>query len=220
MNTTSLTYVNKIITSTNGMKCLLLDANTIQFITCCYSLSSLLKNDVYLTCLLDSNRDSMKHLKCVVFLRATDSNVLSLVNELKNPFYQEYHLFFSSILKKSHLELLAEADSFLLVKQVHEYYFDYIVSSNNSIYLDRNFIDFTRSVDGIIALLLSQKKRPIVRFDKASIPARKLATEVVYQITLDPSLFEFRRPECSPLLLILDRRYFQINLDLIVSLLY
>ena len=63
-----------------------------------------------------------------------------------------------------------------------------------------------RSTEGIIALLLSLKKKPLIRYEKNSLMAKKLATEVRYQITQEEQLFEFRKTDTPPILLILDRR--------------
>jgi vacuolar protein sorting-associated protein 45 len=63
-----------------------------------------------------------------------------------------------------------------------------------------------RSTDGVIALLLSLKKKPMIRYAKNSLLAKKLATEVRYRMTQENSLFDFQRVDTSPLLLIVDRR--------------
>ena len=63
-----------------------------------------------------------------------------------------------------------------------------------------------RSTDAVIALLLSLRKKPLIRYGKESLVAKKLATEVRYRITQEEQLFEFRKPDTPPILLILDRR--------------
>jgi len=63
-----------------------------------------------------------------------------------------------------------------------------------------------RTTEGIIALLLSLKKKPLIRYARNSLLAKKLATEVRYQMTQEDQLFEFRKPDTPPILLILDRR--------------
>ena len=63
-----------------------------------------------------------------------------------------------------------------------------------------------RTTEGILALLLSLKKKPLLRYEKNSLMAKKLATEVRYQMTQEEQLFEFRTPDTPPILLILDRR--------------
>ena len=63
-----------------------------------------------------------------------------------------------------------------------------------------------RSTEGVIALLLSLKKKPLIRFEKNSLMAKKLASEIRYQITQEEQLFDFRKIDTPPILLILDRR--------------
>jgi len=55
-------------------------------------------------------------------------------------------------------------------------------------------------------MLLSLKKKPLIRYDKNSTLCRKLATEVRYAMTQEEQLFDFRRPDTPPILLLVDRR--------------
>ena len=63
-----------------------------------------------------------------------------------------------------------------------------------------------RSTEGALALLLSLKKKPLIRYEKNSLMAKKLATEVRYHITQEEQLFDWRKSDTPPILLILDRR--------------
>ena len=63
-----------------------------------------------------------------------------------------------------------------------------------------------RATDGVVAALLSLKKKPLIRYEKNSLMAKKLATEVRYQMTQEEQLFDFRKTDTPPILLILDRR--------------
>lgn len=66
-----------------------------------------------------------------------------------------------------------------------------------------------RSVQGLIAILLSLKFRPVIRFRAGSMIAQTLAKQIYDQIIKESSLFEFRTHDNGippPLLLILDRR--------------
>lgn len=70
----------------------------------------------------------------------------------------------------------------------------------------------TRSVQGILAVLLTLKLRPVIRYRSGSTVAQTLAQQVYDQITKESSLFSFRSRHQyesgtpPPLLLILDRR--------------
>ena len=116
---------------------------------------------------------------------------------------------------------MAEADSNEVVKTVQEQFADYITINPDLFSLDLAFpvhriwgsnpdiwnIDsLQRCTEGLIALLLSLKKKPLVRYEKNSLMAKKLATEIRYQMTQEEQLFDFRRPDTPPILLILDRR--------------
>ena len=131
------------------------------------------------------------------------------------------HLDFSNVIRKSSLERLAEADSNEVVKSVQEYFADYITVNPDLLSLDLDFPrqriwsnnpdvwktdSLQRCTEGVIALLLSLKKKPLIRYEKNSLMAKKLATEVRYQMTQEEQLFDFRKMDTPPILLILDRR--------------
>lgn len=119
------------------------------------------------------------------------------------------------------MERLAEADNNEVVKSVQEYFADYITVNPDLFSLDLGFPkqrlwsnspdiwntdSLQRCTEGVIALLLSLKKKPLIRYEKNSLLAKKLATEVRYQITQEEQLFDFRKTDTPPILLILDRR--------------
>ncbi|PWN21139.1 putative vacuolar protein sorting protein VpsB [Microstroma glucosiphilum] len=214
----------------SGMKVLLLDSHTTPVISSSLTQSALLSHEVYLTDRVDNEaRERMKHLKCIVLLRPTEASIEALCKELKWPKYGGYWLYFTNVLKKGDIERLAEADEHDAVKEVQEYFADYLpVNSSlfslsptplptgnitgpigpwasNASEWDPAALD--RHTQGLMALLLSLKKKPVVRYERMSALAKKLGEEISYQTTQgQPSLFDFRRSEPAPLLLILDRR--------------
>ena len=128
---------------------------------------------------------------------------------------------FSNVIRKSSLERLAEADNNEVVKSIQEHFADYIVINPDLLTLDLGFPkqrlwsnspdswnpdSLQRCTEGVVALLLSLKKRPLIRYEKNSLMAKKLATEVRYQMTQEEQLFDFRKTDTLPILLLLDRR--------------
>ncbi|KAL2168645.1 hypothetical protein VTG60DRAFT_6989 [Thermothelomyces hinnuleus] len=223
-------YVTKMVTageSATGapsakMKILLLDRETLPFVSTAVTQSALLNHEVYLMDRLDNpNREKMRHLRCLCFVRPHPDSIGLLIDELREPRYGEYHLFFSNVIKKSTLERLAEADDHEVVKLVQEYFLDYVVinpdffSLNMSLPMHRlwsgnpdtwNTDALQRATDGVISVLLSLKKKPLIRYQKTSPLAKKLASEVRYYINQEDQLFDFRKVDTPPILLILDRR--------------
>ena len=103
------------------------------------------------------------------------ANVETLVRELANPKFKEYHLFFSNVLARDMLRNIAEADEHEVVKQVHEFYGDYIAVNEDlfTLNIDKSLLlsgpagnsletnsMFSQSVHGILAMLLSMKVEP------------------------------------------------------------
>ncbi|KAJ9478663.1 Vacuolar protein sorting-associated protein 45 [Pseudozyma hubeiensis] len=216
-------YIQRMITEVAGIKVLLLDQDTTPIISTSFTQSSLLSHEVYLTDRVDNpNRDRMRHLNCIALLRPTPSSISALTRELRQPRYKSYWLYFTNVLQKQDIELLAEADEHEVVKEIQEFFADYLpvntdlfslnidtpparIWADNPAVWDQQGLD--QHVKGLVALLLSLKKKPVIRYERMSSLAKRLGEELSYQINnSQSSLFDFRRTEHAPLLLILDRR--------------
>jgi vacuolar protein sorting-associated protein 45 len=75
-----------------------------------------------------------------------------------------------------------------------------------SIHQDKFRDKLDRIIDGIGACLLSLKKQPLVRFSGKSDLAQKTVIELQRKIQSERELFDFRKQDNPPLLLVLDRR--------------
>ncbi|KAF0697376.1 Aste57867_11928 [Aphanomyces stellatus] len=221
-------YIDKILgdSQLEGMKTLLLDAETTKIISMVTSQSQILEKQVFLVEQLGANaHEKMPHLKAAVLIRPTLRNVELLKAELKSPKYGEYHIFFTNVTSGDILERVAEADEHEVVAQVHEYYADFMAVNDNLFHFNltggvglgvkstnlhnmtpRTAAIYQRSVDGLLSLLLSLKKKPIIRFVKKSEIAEKMARDVGTRMQHEDGLFDFRQPSVAPVLLLLDRK--------------
>ncbi|KAL7006279.1 vacuolar protein sorting-associated protein 45 [Cystobasidiomycetes sp. EMM_F5] len=228
-------YITRMVEQTSGVKVLLLDADTTPIMSMASTTSALLSQEVYLTDRLDNTaRERMPHLKCICFLRPTQSSLAAMEEELRHPRYSGYWIFFTNILQKSAIERLAEADQSEVVREVQEYFADFspITSSHYTLnclpaplspyYESSRFRlygdtpgsfdaspttgSLQRHKDGLTAVLLSLKKKPIIRFERMSPMAKKLGQEIQQLISAESTLFDFRPSATQPVLLILDRR--------------
>jgi hypothetical protein len=111
-----------MIDSVTGMKVLLLDEETTPILSITTTQSFLLSKEIYLIDKISSNRQQMRHLKCIVFIRPTDS-LNYLLKELQEPKYGDYYVFFSNTCKKSDIERMAEADEYEVVREVQVFVF-------------------------------------------------------------------------------------------------
>uniref|UniRef100_A0A6I8NEC7 Vacuolar protein sorting 45 homolog n=1 Tax=Ornithorhynchus anatinus TaxID=9258 RepID=A0A6I8NEC7_ORNAN len=121
-------YITKMIEDSGpGMKVLLMDKETTSIVSMVYSQSEILQKEVYLFERLDSpNREAMKYLKAICFLRPTQENVDYLSQELRRPKYSVYFIYFSNVISKSDVKSLAEADEQEVVAEIQEFYGDYV----------------------------------------------------------------------------------------------
>lgn len=219
-------YINRMLQDISGMKVLILDSQTVSVVSVVYSQSELLQKEVFLVELVDAismSKESMSHLKAVYFLRPTSENIQHLKRQLAKPRFGEYNLFFSNMLNTTQLHILADSDEHEVVQQVQEFFADFVAidpfhftlnTPSNYMYMLPAVIDppklqsyCDRIVDGLAALFLAFKRRPVIRYSRTSDIAKRIAQEaskLMYQ--QESGLFDFRRTEISPLLLVIDRR--------------
>ncbi|KAJ3055214.1 vacuolar protein sorting-associated protein 45 [Rhizophlyctis rosea] len=168
--------------------------------------SQLLAKEVYLIDRVDNRkREKMRHMKCICFLRPTGKSVQALVEELRDPCYSDYYLYFTNSLRKSDIERLAEADENEVVRELQEYFADYLAINQDLYSLNVSFPDWhlfvensstwdtnalSRVAEGILSVLLSLKKKPLIRFEKSSALAKKLAAEIS-EVVLNPEQDSF-----------------------------
>ncbi|KAJ1825966.1 vacuolar protein sorting-associated protein 45, partial [Coemansia sp. RSA 2703] len=214
-------YINRIVSDTSGMKVLLLDNETTSIISLVSTQSFLLSKETYLVDRIDNrSRDEMRHLKCVCFLRPTDSSIQALLDELRSPKYGDYYIYFSNILKKSMIELLAENDESEVVREIQEFYADYyattpflfhmgLTPSVHPLFAEGHSWNpgaLARTVQGLSALLLALKRRPNIRYERNSAMALKLGQELEYTMDHESNLFGAKAGDKKTHLLIVDRK--------------
>ncbi|KAJ8383380.1 hypothetical protein AAFF_G00220800 [Aldrovandia affinis] len=209
-------YISKMIENSGpGMKVLLMDKETTSIVSVVYTQSEILQKEVYLFERIDSqNRDAMKHLKAICFHHCLLENVENLIQELRRPKYSVYFIYFSNVISKSEVKTLAEADEQEVVAEVQEFYGDFIAVNPHLFSLNLTGVARGRSweptllprcTQGLTSVLLALKKCPMVRYQLSSQMAKRLGESVKQIITKEYELFDFRKTEVPPLLLILDR---------------
>lgn len=221
-------YVDQILgkpdNSTDGssIRVLILDNNTSSIISLVSTQSDLLKREIYLVDRLENlDRDKLRNLKCILFLKPTDMTITYLSNEIVNPKYSNYNIYFNNIISKTRLERLAESDDLEIVDKVAEVFLDYYVL-NKSLYTATSIINpfsmtdlqawdsvsFENSLQSLSSLLLSLNMKPQIKYESNSKMASKLANAINYEINTNSQLFDELIPkrDIPPLLLILDRK--------------
>lgn len=217
----SQSYISKVVEG-SSIKVLLLDPDTTSIISLVSTQSYLLQNEVYLVDrLANKSRERMRHLKALLFVRPTSENVQLIVEELREPKYSNYNIVFTNCLSRAHLERMAEADEFEVVKSIHEYYADFL-AINTDLYslatsslcppiygpssTEWNGDALARCSQGLAAVLLSLKRRPAIRYERNSLVGQTLAREMQRIMETEDKLFDFTKIDTPAILLILDRK--------------
>ncbi|XP_022911268.1 vacuolar protein sorting-associated protein 45 [Onthophagus taurus] len=213
-------YVNKMTEESEpGMKILLMDKETTSVISMVYGQSEIQQKEVFLLERLDSksqntNTSGFRFLKCLVFVRPTQQNIELLCQELRNPKYGAYYLYLSNIIAKADVKMLAESDEQELVKEVQELYMDYLAINPHLFsfglpmcvaHSGWNYSALQRTIQGLIAVLLSLKKYPCIRYQANSKFCKELSHKLEEVINKESTLFSFNQSSL-PVLLIIDRR--------------
>lgn len=156
----------------------------------------------------------MKMLRCTILLRPTLPGVEAACGELRMGKYSSYHVVFCGPTTPEHLDLLARADTDCLVEQVEEVFCDFDVVNHDAFLLmtqpPRSLLSTQvsnaqvhRVVQGLASLIVAHRCKPIIRYQKSSAYAHRVATELVTLLRGDPELYDYRNR--SRTLLILDR---------------
>ncbi|KRX94607.1 Vacuolar protein sorting-associated protein 45 [Trichinella pseudospiralis] len=213
-------YIAEMIRITGpGMKVLVMDKETTGIVSCAYAQSEVMQKEVYLFERIDTTvpRDPIKYLKCIAFVRPTPENIELLVRELQNPSYNQYYFYFSNVISKSEVKQLAEADEFEVVREVQEFYADFVALGSHLFSLNLfpayHCLDWSpnalkRTIQGISSVILSLKKPVTIRYQASSDMTKKLADNLKSLMAKESALFNIAgsSDHCA-LLLILDRRF-------------
>lgn len=209
-------FAKMLSVSGAGMKILILDEETLGIFSVALAFSEIMDRELFLVERIKSAREPLKHLSSVFFIQPSAENITLISEELKNPRYASYYIFFSHALSKQALKQLAEADTREVVSEVQEYFADFLALSPHCITIDRPLSlnaqrelrpeVLTRSTHAITAALLALHRYPNIRYQSSSNACRSLAEAVRSFMSREAVLFDFRKSEQQPVLIILDRR--------------
>lgn len=218
--TSAFLYLKKILETQPGVKVLLLDQETLNFMSIAMTKTELLEQEVVLfeniaARVAKPEDPSVAALNCIVFVRPTSENIELISKELDHPHFQKYNIFFSNTSAEAHIRQLAAHDSQAIVETVREVYLDFYPL--NAKLFSLNIPDITmlragnsfneiagRVPEGLFAFLCSQRCKPHIRFDSSSSACQSVARSVTSLI--DDSRDLFATAQESATVLILDRR--------------
>jgi vacuolar protein sorting-associated protein 45 len=189
-------YFENMINMCTDRKALIMDQDTLGYVSLNYSRSKLLEKNVYFFDTIDKKgNEKLKHLSAIFFVRNTPENFLKIKEELANPLFSNYYLLFANPIEDQKLREFADCDKYNHVLKVVEMFADFyainrdlfsfnIPTSMDLLLHESNMTNATqakqnRILQGLFSLILSCRKHPFVRYAKHSNRAAKLADSLV-----------------------------------------
>ncbi|OHT13972.1 Vacuolar protein sorting-associated protein 45 [Tritrichomonas foetus] len=215
-------YLEHIFRDTSvGVKALLLDPETLAYISVAMSKTELYTHEVVLIEQLSQRvrkpaDPQVAALSCYCLLRPTNDNIDLLCEELQNPHFSKYALFFTNTITDSQLHQLASRDTNTLIENFQEVFVDFSALGTRLFSLNMPDISefrknpqlseqSSRIAEGLFAAICSVRGKPIIRYDKNSEVTKTIATGLSQLVSSNGDLFNNSRDD-SVVVLILDRR--------------
>lgn len=226
-------YIESVLTNIHDMKVLLFDDETSHIASLVYTQTELLKHDVVLIeplnkCVNKPADDALSILNCVCILRPTSQNIHDLRNELNSPHFNTYYIFFTNVVQKEWLQILAQADHCCKVFVVHEIFIDVLALNKRLFSLNipscLNTLSaqplqqlqtsrdssnpasliMQRIVDGLFSVLCAFKLKTAIRYEATSPLCKAIGERLSAQIDDNSDLFQ--STNAASLILLIDRR--------------
>ena len=215
-------YLDYIFRETSvGLKALLLDDDTLKYISVAMTKTELYTNEVVLIEELRARvhkevDPQVSTLNCYCLLRPTPDNIDLLCQELRRPHFAKYALFFTNTISESQISQLASNDVNQLINFLQEAFIDYSALGSRLFSLEMpNIEDVRRNpstcahtgriIEGIFAAICSLRGKPIIRYDKNSNVTETIALGLSQMVAQNADFFNNVMDE-SMTVLILDRR--------------
>lgn len=189
-------YIVKIAKSIEGLKCLILDKPTAELVSLnllqseCFELEIFLFEDI--ATLKD---EKMTYVSAIYLVNATEKNFGLLFEEISNPSFKDYHIFFLSDVSDDIIRKLAELDQQDLIKNIQRIYCNYhapnddffhsnarpvasLVARSSDVWSKDEKERLGAMEESILSALCSMRKFPTIRYLKDSDLSVQLADRV------------------------------------------
>jgi len=212
------------ITAPEGLKALVLDADTLPTFATLLTQTEALREDFVLVEKLENlvqepARDRQVYVTGIVVGRPSTETLLALRRELAQPHFGAYHIFFVNLIRRTLLEDLADADASLeSVVHVEEIYFDFLpwspwVATGGGLCdapvqneprlpvagLAPHQLTLDRQLDTLFSILVSLKQKPAsLRVLRSFRSCRALAERLAVRIDQESRLWEVPATDPSP----------------------
>ncbi|RVD92671.1 Sec1-like vacuolar sorting-associated protein [Tubulinosema ratisbonensis] len=172
--------IKRILSKSKGLKVALFDKRSYTVLSTCVPHTYFLNNDYFLlTMIEDKKRIKMEQLTCCAFI--SKEGIANLMQELKEPFYGAYNLYFLNAVNEDSLKELAKADTSNKVNEVFEIFIDMHQIDDKLFVINEKEeeIGDNHRINSIVSILNTLEIQPIVC---SSTNLKDFANELAFSI--------------------------------------
>ena len=189
-------YITRIAKSIEGLKCLILDQPTAELVSLNFLQSECFELEIFLfEDIATLKEEKMTYVSAIYMINATENNFNLLFEEISNPNFKDYHIFFLSDISDDIIRKLAELDQQDLIKNIQRIYCNYHAPNDDFFHsnvprvgplIHKSSDQWTRDdkdklgvlEESILSALCSLRKFPTIRFLKDSDLSVQLADRI------------------------------------------
>lgn len=168
------TKIRRMLEAGSGVKALLFDDDTKAMLSNLIPHSRFLEKDYFLFDHIGNRgRERIAGITCVAVVRP--DNIRLLVEEVADPFYEQYIVMFTNQIDPLMMEILATSDTRCVISEVHEIYIDFFRQDEflYTLYRSRRnehtpLYRKKRMIDGLFALVMSLERVPTIKVQSNS----------------------------------------------------
>ena len=217
-------YINKICKSVEGLKCMIFDKVTSELISLNFLQSEGFELEVFLfEDIKNIKNEKLNYVSAIYMITSKQENLNLLCDELKNPNFKEYHIFFLSDVSDDIIRKFAEYDEQDLIKSLQRIYCNYHAINHEFFHSNTKNLKnlFNKTIDqwdpkdrfnlnameeSILSSLCSLRKIPTIRYLKDSELSTQLADRLSTKFKKLSMTYLSEFDKNSTLLLIMERK--------------
>ena len=217
-------YITKIAKSVEGLKCLILDKNTAELVSLNFLQSECFELEIFLfEDIATIKEEKMTYVSAIYMINAHEKNFNLLFEEITNPNFKDYHIFFMSDVSDDVIRKLAELDQLDLIKNIQRIYCNYhapnddffhsnvgkitpLILKSNDTWTKDEREKLNAMEESIASALCSMRKFPTIRYLKDSELSCQLADKISIKFKRLAMVFRTDFERQNNLLIITERK--------------
>lgn len=179
-NSLYTTKIKRILSKSKGLKVALFDKRSYTVLSTCVPHTFFLNSDYFLLSMIeDKKRTKMEQIGCSAFI--SKEGIPNLMQELKDPYYGIYNLYFLNSVNEDSLKELAKADKNNIVNEVFEIFIDMHQIDDKLFIINETDEEISNNfrIDCLVSVLNTLEIQPVIC---TGIESKEFANELSFAL--------------------------------------